>query len=561
MEAAALQPLHQSRKGMTFQSVAGVILFLAVWLLLLKNRWVQLPIGRAVATAAGAVGYVMLGILSAEEAAAAINLPTLILLTGCMFISGYMELLGLYERMKSLMTASGSPTALLFKTSLVTAVASALLTNDTVCVIFTPVVGRIAASKRLNPAPFLLAVATSANIGSACSPIGNPQNIIVALASGLTFLQFLLCIGVVSLLGTLANAWFIAFVYRRELRGGAGSGGDASAGAAAAVYQWTPEQLAALESEDAPAAKPPPPQQKQDVSAATADAQQPAALSKPAVVVPDGASAAAPSQVVVVDDAQPMSADASEWAVDASPIGAAAGPQVVGAAQPSSSAADASVAAPTPAAAATSQLEQLSPLRRKLCLALIAITPIALIVSDRWIGLAWMTILISCLLAIVHGQPPEKALVKIDGILLFFFSGLFVTIAGFNRTGVPASVWEATQDAVSMNTASGLLVFSFIVLVGSNTVSNVPLVLLIGPKLMDLGPHEAQVAWAELAFVSTVAGNLTLVGSVANLIVADRAKAWYNLRFTEYLWVGFPSTLVLCAIGVPIVRAIADGLL
>ena len=84
-------------------------------------------------------------------------------------------------------------------------------------------------------------------------------------------------------------------------------------------------------------------------------------------------------------------------------------------------------------------------------------------------------------------------------------------------------------------------------------VSNVPLVLLLSPRILVLPPATAQLTWVLLSWVSTVGGNLTLLGSVANLIVAEKAKAVYSIGFNEYARVGIPSTLILCAAGVPLV--------
>ncbi|HEY8430218.1 MAG TPA: hypothetical protein VIL20_17675, partial [Sandaracinaceae bacterium] len=85
-------------------------------------------------------------------------------------------------------------------------------------------------------------------------------------------------------------------------------------------------------------------------------------------------------------------------------------------------------------------------------------------------------------------------------------------------------------------------------------VSNVPMVLLTGPHLAELG--EPERAWALVAFVTTVAGNLTLVGSVANLIVVERARAHYELGFLEYLRFGAASTILVLFAGVPLVCAL-----
>jgi Na+/H+ antiporter NhaD/arsenite permease-like protein len=81
----------------------------------------------------------------------------------------------------------------------------------------------------------------------------------------------------------------------------------------------------------------------------------------------------------------------------------------------------------------------------------------------------------------------------------------------------------------------------------SNLVSNVPAVMLFTPLVPDL--PDPQQAWLVLAMASTLAGNLTLVGSIANLIVAEGARQTSPLTFGEYLKVGVPITLVTLALG------------
>ena len=100
---------------------------------------------------------------------------------------------------------------------------------------------------------------------------------------------------------------------------------------------------------------------------------------------------------------------------------------------------------------------------------------------------------------------------------------------------------------MDIGSVNGMLVYMSIILLGSNTVSNVPLVLILGPFIPKFTTPTG--SWLMLAYVSTVAGNLTLVGSVANLIVAGRAKNIYFLSFYEYLRFGLPSTLTYTAIG------------
>lgn len=104
---------------------------------------------------------------------------------------------------------------------------------------------------------------------------------------------------------------------------------------------------------------------------------------------------------------------------------------------------------------------------------------------------------------------------------------------------------------IKFDTLSGIAVYVVIVLIGSNIVSNVPLVLLLSDYLLHSEESPAMIkrAWLLLSFVSTIAGNLTLVGSVANLIVVERSKHSYHLEFWEYLKFGLPSTLLIVVIG------------
>jgi Na+/H+ antiporter NhaD/arsenite permease-like protein len=157
----------------------------------------------------------------------------------------------------------------------------------------------------------------------------------------------------------------------------------------------------------------------------------------------------------------------------------------------------------------------------------------------------------ACLMLLVDFREPDLVLKEVDWSLLVFFSSLFIVVRGFGATGLPADAWNEAKNSINVNTTSGIILYTILILIGSNTVSNVPLVLLFGPSIPTL--HNPTHAWLLLSFVSTVAGNLTLVGSVANLIVAARAKLYYRLEFIEYATFGTPSTIVVTIVGVCLV--------
>ena len=216
-------------------AVTGCAIFAGVWLALLRDEWRALPLGRAVSATLGAALLVASGVLAPAAAYAAVNLETLALLTGCMLVSAHLERQGAYAALAALLAREGaSATALLLRVAAASAVASALITNDAAALVLTPLVLTACRARRFHPAPHLLAVATCANIGSAASPIGNPQNMLVATLSGLSFVQFLGYIGLAAAVGTALNVGVIAWVYRAQLAPGAsfdfGSGGGGSGG-------------------------------------------------------------------------------------------------------------------------------------------------------------------------------------------------------------------------------------------------------------------------------------------------------------------------------------------
>jgi len=133
----------------------------------------------------------------------------------------------------------------------------------------------------------------------------------------------------------------------------------------------------------------------------------------------------------------------------------------------------------------------------------------------------------------------------IDWDLLMLFVGLFVLVKGGEREGLDARVFEWLAP-LGVATVAGLSATATVL---ANTISNVPAVMLfakIVPRLPD--PH---TAWLTLAMSSTLAGNLTVVGSIANLIVIEGAKRrGVRIGFVDYARVGVPVTVLTLALGV-----------
>jgi len=174
----------------------------------------------------------------------------------------------------------------------------------------------------------------------------------------------------------------------------------------------------------------------------------------------------------------------------------------------------------------------------------------ALVVSAAMIGLffwGWavpkVAVVAGAVLLITRRVKPEKVYHEIDWQLLAMFAGLFIVVAGFEKT----SVEEELAAAAARFRLDQVWVLSGWSALISNIVSNVPAVLLFAPLIRRLSDPRA--GWLTLAMSSTLAGNLTLVGSVANLIVVQRARRHRPITFWEYCRVGIPVTLSTLAAG------------
>lgn len=139
---------------------------------------------------------------------------------------------------------------------------------------------------------------------------------------------------------------------------------------------------------------------------------------------------------------------------------------------------------------------------------------------------------------------PQK-LLALDWELLAFFAGLFVVTGAIEAAGLSRALFEAAEPIFR----GGIPAFTVATGVLSNVVSNVPAVLLLRPEMASFA--DPQQAWLVLAMASTLAGNLTLLGSAATLIVAEVAQAQgVTLGFRAYLRAGVPITLLTLVVGV-----------
>jgi Na+/H+ antiporter NhaD/arsenite permease-like protein len=158
---------------------------------------------------------------------------------------------------------------------------------------------------------------------------------------------------------------------------------------------------------------------------------------------------------------------------------------------------------------------------------------------------AKVALIAGAVLLLTRRVKSEKIYARIDWTLLLMFAGLFIVVAGFEKVVLTPEVTHAV-DQLHLDR---LPVLSLVTAALSNIVSNVPAVLVLKPFVADL--PDPQKAWLVIAMSSTLAGNLTLVGSVANLIVVQVARSHgVTIRFWDHAKVGIPLTVLTILIGV-----------
>jgi Na+/H+ antiporter NhaD/arsenite permease-like protein len=391
------------------------------------GRYPWLRMNRATIALAGAVALVAIGAIPLDRAFAAIDLPTLGLLLGMMIINANFRLSGFFRLTGGWITGrAATPRALLALIILVSGVRSALFLNDTIVLMFTPLVLEIAFAQRRNPVPYLVGLVSAANIGSAATITGNPQNMLIGISSGISFNHFLAELAPVALAG-LGVAWAVlVLTYRDEFRKGARLRGATEG---------------------------------------------------------DGRS----------------------------------------------------TVAAVPAA---------RPLRPVLNKSLVA-TALMLVAFVAGVPVPLAALGAAALLLVTRRLKPERVFREVDFTLLVFFAGLFVVAAALETTGLSGRMFAMARPVAER----GVPALAAVSVVLSNLVSNVPAVLLFRPFVPSF--PDPETAWLTLAMATTLAGNLTLLGSVANLIVAEQARAHgVHLGFVEYLRSGVPITLLTLLVGV-----------
>ncbi|KAJ1693732.1 hypothetical protein LUZ63_010430 [Rhynchospora breviuscula] len=464
--------------------VLGSIAFGIFWMLAVFPAVPFLPIGRTAGSLLGGMLMVVFQVISPGQAYASIDLPILGLLFGTMVVSIYLERANMFMHLGRLLSwKSRGGKDLLCRVCLISAFASALFTNDTTCIVLTEFVLKLARQHNLPAKPFLLALASSANIGSSATPIGNPQNLVIAVQSKITFLKFFFGIVPAMLIGVVINIVMILCMYWKDLSG---------------KGEEEKMEEGVIEEEDVISHK-----------------FSPARMSH---------MSPAPEELEHTHGTRSKKGRGSVQCAD---------------------------------------MQRCLTKKELIIKGFVYVVALGMLAALLMgLNMSWTAITAALALVVIDFKDAGPCLDKVSYSLLIFFCGMFITVDGFNRTGIPSAFWDFMEPYSRINHTSGIVVLSLVILLLSNLASNVPTVLLLGGQVAKsaaaISPAAETRSWLILAWVSTVAGNFTLLGSAANLIVCEQARRspthGYNLSFWQHIVFGVPSTIIVTAIGLPLIQ-------
>jgi Na+/H+ antiporter NhaD/arsenite permease-like protein len=201
--------------------VVPAAILLGTYVVLALGQAPLLRIDRTGAAIIGAILMVTVGGLPLDQAFRSVDYRTLILLFGMMVLIANLQLSLFFSSLARLIVSSiHHPAALLVAVVFASGILSALFVNDTVCLVFTPVLLEVAAARRHRPLPYLLALATASNIGSVATITGNPQNMLIGSMSGIAYRDFAAALAPVALVGLTIDAAVLWVLFKRDLHAG-----------------------------------------------------------------------------------------------------------------------------------------------------------------------------------------------------------------------------------------------------------------------------------------------------------------------------------------------------
>jgi len=170
--------------------------------------------------------------------------------------------------------------------------------------------------------------------------------------------------------------------------------------------------------------------------------------------------------------------------------------------------------------------------------------------QNRCENLAWTALAGSVLVMVLARRDTHEVLKLVDWHLLVFFAALFVVVDGLSDTGLPDAIYSRLQPVFGSHVPTQAWNLTWFSVAGSNIFSNVPFVLVAGKWINRFA--EPELMWKVLALATTFAGNLTIIGSVANMIVVESAREHLEVSFWDYARFGIPITILTTVAGVAV---------
>jgi Na+/H+ antiporter NhaD/arsenite permease-like protein len=371
----------------------------------------------------GAVAMILFGVITFDEAIHAIDFNTIALLLGMMIIVATLELDGFFEWIaRRTLTVGKTPFKLLVILTFTTGIASAFLVNDAVVLLFTPVIIGICRSLKISSIPFLIAEILSANVGSAMTITGNPQNMLIGINSGISYGHFLLYLLPVSFTGMIVIVYAVKWFYPQVL-----------------TSRFPEKDMKGFPG------------------------------------------------IAFVENGSAFNYGSMRFSV---PV-------------------------------------------------FILVIILFFISRPLHLSIPVIALLGASLILLLGKIKPSKVIRQVDWVLLLFFASLFIVVHAVEKAGL---MDELLGQVKLTGNGAGLAGIHLVSLILSQVVSNVPFTVIMLPLMKAAN---SDMLWLALASASTLAGNATIIGAMANLIVIETAESkGVKIKFMEFFRIGIVVTII-----------------
>jgi Na+/H+ antiporter NhaD/arsenite permease-like protein len=189
-------------------------------------------------------------------------------------------------------------------------------------------------------------------------------------------------------------------------------------------------------------------------------------------------------------------------------------------------------------------------LDRRLLILTLAVLALVFVGFMTGLNLPWTALAGGALVMVLARRDTHEVLKLVDWHLLVFFAALFVVVEGLNGMGLPDQIYGKMHNVFGTTAGSQAWNLAWFSALGSNVFSNVPFVLVAGKWIGNFAQPE--LMWKVMALATTLGGNLTILGSVANIIVVESARGHVEVGFWDYARFGIPVTILTTIVGMAI---------